>query len=51
MRVEKAACNKRELRRDYARAKFFPFLEHIAPERREQFWGASVVPYEPFLRL
>ncbi|MFB9239119.1 FxSxx-COOH system tetratricopeptide repeat protein [Plantactinospora siamensis] len=48
MRVEDAEQLKLEAGRDYARARFAPFLSHLAPAALERYWGDVEIPYKPF---
>lgn len=48
MRVDQAEQQKLERRKTFARWKFKPFIERIAPGERNAFWGAVEVPYIPY---
>ncbi|MEJ3743668.1 FxSxx-COOH system tetratricopeptide repeat protein [Actinomycetes bacterium KLBMP 9797] len=47
MRVEDAEQVKLEAGRDYARARFAPYLG-LDPEAADQYWGDVEIPYKPF---
>ncbi|GAB3810346.1 KGGVGR-motif variant AAA ATPase [Micromonospora zhanjiangensis] len=48
MRVEEGEQSKLDAGRDYARARFAPFLEHLDPEERARYWADVEIPYKLF---
>jgi len=47
-RTERAELDKLNLARDYAKAKFAPFLHHIPEMEQEDYWGRAEIPYVPW---
>jgi len=47
-RTERAELDKLNLARDYAKAKFAPFLHHIPEMEQEDYWGQVEIPYVPW---
>lgn len=48
VRVEEAEKAKLEISRDYARARFTGFLDHVERGDHDRYWGDVEVPYKPF---
>ncbi|MGH3776599.1 MAG: FxSxx-COOH system tetratricopeptide repeat protein [Pseudonocardiaceae bacterium] len=48
MRVEEGEKGKLEAGRDYARLQFETFLDWLAQEEIDKYWGDVEVPYKPF---
>jgi tetratricopeptide (TPR) repeat protein len=48
MRVEEAERDKLDLRREFARERFGPFLDHLDLERRKTYWDNTEIFYKPW---
>jgi len=46
MRVEEAERDKLDLRREFARERFGPFLDHLDLERRKTYWNNAEIFYK-----
>lgn len=48
MRVDQSERDKLDVRKEYARRKFDPFIQRLTIPEREDFWGGVAVPYVPY---
>ena len=48
MRVEEAERDKLDLRREFSRERFGPYLDHLDLERRRTYWDNTEIFYKPW---